>query len=501
MPVEPPLHLALDEPSLSGVLPVSDSVKVTGWAAGPTSGVRIEVWCEGVQLGLSQVGIPRPDVATAHPELADAERSGFSMVIDLSPLSPGKHELAIRAVDTRHRAAEASRPIVIEKRQSTRSTLRPTCKRFALYASSVGNYFFDEIRSLLAAGLRELGFVVEIRDERNGFADDADWHIVVAPHEFFYLEAGREMLRETPPGLILVNTEQPSTQWFSLALECFPRAHSIWDINHESSLLVNGRGYACGYLALGYVPGFEPANRVEALPEHYGTSFMEPQIRNHLHVGAGFAERPIDVLFVGHASRRRERFFAKIAPVLSRYHCYLHFSDVSAPVIPGVTTHMNTATVIGLAQRTKILLNIHHGNDRYFEWHRIVILGIWQRALVISEPCGAAPPIQAGVDFVEASLEQMPETIDHYLCSAEGLREGQEIAQRGFRTFTERCRLADSLRRLILELYAVPEFPRRFGGTSREADGRIPNDVTRQTTAVEEHGIARKRSPAPAPQQ
>jgi hypothetical protein len=468
MKVEPPLYLTLDEPSVLGELPVSDSVKVAGWAAGPTSGVQIEVWCEGVQLGLAQVGIPRPDVAAVNPELADADRSGFSMVVDLSSLSPGRHELAIRAVDARHSTTFVSRQIVIEKRQGARAILRPTCKRFALYTSSKGNYFFEEIRSLLAAGLRELGFVVETRDERCGFTDDADWHIVIAPHEFFYLGAGRELLREqTPPGLILLNTEQPSTQWFSLAFECFPKAHSIWDINHESSLLINGRGYACGYLALGYVPGFEPASRVESLPEHYGTSFLEPQIRSHLPLGAGFAERPIDLLFVGHVSPRRERFFAKAAPMLARYRSYLHFSDVSAPAIPGVTTHMNTATVIGLAQRTKILLNVHHGDDRYFEWHRIVMLGIWQRALVISEPCGTAPPFQAGVDFVEASLEQMPEKIDYYLFSAEGLREGHEIVERGFRTLTERCRLADSLRPLILELYAVPEFPGRFRETSR----------------------------------
>jgi hypothetical protein len=418
------------------------------------------------------------------------------VAVDLSFLAPGEHELIIRAVDPRHHTTDVARQIVIEKRQAARSILRPSCKRFALYTSSIGNYFFDEIRSLLAAGLRELGFVVETRDERGGFSDSADWHIVIAPHEFFSLGAGRGMLREeAPPGLILLNTEQPSTRWFALAFECFGKAHSIWDINHESSQLINGRGYACGYLPLGYVPGFEPANRIEALPEHYGTSCLEPRIRGHLRRGGEFAERPIDLLFVGHASRRREDFFAKAAPVLSRYRCYLHFSDVSAPVIPGVTTHMNTATVIGLAQRSKVHLNVHHGDDRYFEWHRIVMLGIWQRALVISERCGSAPPFQAGVDFVEASLEEMPETIDYYLRSAEGLREGHQIVQRGFRTLIEGCRLADALRRLILELYAVPEFPRRFRGTSREGDARPSYDAASQEMFADDNRLLQKRRP------
>jgi hypothetical protein len=123
------------------------------------------------------------------------------------------------------------------------------------------------------------------------------------------------------------------------------------------------------------------------------------------------------------------------------------------------------------------------------------MLGIWQGALVISEPSGVAPPFQAGVDFVEASLEQMRETIDYYLCSAEGLRRGQEIAQRGFRTLTGQCRLADALRRLILDLYAVPEFPRRFRATSGERDEpptqRHLDAVAEQDTPVRKIGPAR----------
>jgi hypothetical protein len=496
--VTAPFHLVLDEPALDGCS-VSGLVTVAGWAAGAAPGIRVEVWCAGLQFGVAQVGLPRPDVAAAHPELVDPDRSGFAVVVDLASLSPGTHELSVRAVDAGHRSILVSRQIVVEQRAGARTAARPLCKRFALYTSSLGNYFFGEMRSLLAAGLRELGFFVDTRDERDGFADTADWHVVIAPHEFFYLGAGREMLRgETPPALILVNTEQPSTQWFSLAFECFPKAHSIWDINYESSRLINRRGYACRYLALGYVPRFELANRVDVLPEHYGTSLLEPQIRDHRSIGDGLAARPIDLLFVGHASPRRERFFAGAAATLSRYRCYLHFSDVSAPVIPGVTTHMSTATVIGLAQRTKILLNVHHGDDRYFEWHRIVMLGIWQRALVISEPSGVAPPFQAGVDFVEAPLEQMGETIDYYLCSAERIRQGQEIAQRGFRTLTEQCRLADALRRLILDLYAVPEFPRRFRTTSGEGDG--PPTQRHQDAFAEQDTPLRKTGPAPAVQ-
>jgi hypothetical protein len=469
--VESLVLLDLDQPAPDADR-LSGFIKVSGWAAGASPIVRVEVACDGVPVGIAEIGLPRPDVAACHPTLAAVERSGFAMVLEASLLAPGLHELTVQAFDARQRVKRVARQITVPPIR--RPGKRPKCKRFALYTSSLGNYFFNEIRDLLAAGLEQLGFVVEIRNERYWYDEDADWHVVIAPHEFFHLGAGRSLLREDVPShLILLNTEQRSTPWFSLASECFWRAHSIWDINYESSLLIRSRGYACGYLPLGYVHDFAPAGIVEELPEHYGTCFVEPQIRGRAYAGASFGERPIDVMFIGHASRRRDRFFAKAASVFSRYRCYLHFSDVSRPVIPGMTTHMNTATVVGLAQRAKILVNVHHGDDRYFEWHRMVMLGIWQRALVVTEPSGMAPPFRAGVDFVETPLDEMAHTIEYYLSSAEGSRKARETIERGFSTLTESCRLTDTLRQLILDLLNVPEFPERFTTASGEKPGAL----------------------------
>src|SRR5947209_2129530 len=94
--------------------------------------------------------------------------------------------------------------------------------RFALYTSSLGNYFFDEIRDLIGAGLAELGHPVEHRDERAGFAPDADWHLIVAPHEFCELGAGAALAKQAWPGNVIVfNTEQPSSHWLKLSAKHF----------------------------------------------------------------------------------------------------------------------------------------------------------------------------------------------------------------------------------------------------------------------------------------
>jgi len=477
-------------------------IRIEGWVAGPTPVIQVDLLCEGELLGVAPARLPRPDVAAAFPTFADAAHSGFEFTVEPARLRPGRRELTLRARDALGRSATVTRQIVVDVRdpharsrrvatgmavrtddsRAEHRTIggRPVCQRFAVYVSSLGNYFFGEIRDLVCAGLRELGFTVDIRDERAGFDAAADWHIVLAPHEFFHLGKGEGLLRQAlPHRLIVVNTEQPSSQWFPLASGCFSRAHSIWDINVDCARITMERGYRSRYLALGYSAHYAGSNDVDCLPENYGTYALEPEVRRFSSADASWTERPIDVLFVGHLSQRREHFFAEAASTLSRYRCYVHLSSAPTPVIPGRTTHLDTATVHGLAQRSKIVLNIHHGRDRYFEWHRIVMQGIWQRALVLSETCGVGPPFTSGLDYVEAPLESVPATIDHHLATVEGRNEAAAIAEHGYRTLTDRVRLVDCLRALILELHDVPTFPAPFvnGNGSGHDLGPVSNQI------------------------
>jgi hypothetical protein len=323
----------------------------------------------------------------------------------------------------------------------------------AIYTSSLGNYFFLEARDLFAAGLRELGLDVVLHDERDGFAENIEWHLVVAPHEFFYLGEGQQFQGGTlPQNLILFNTEQPSTQWYVRARDYFPRAKRIWDINYQSSLDLKKEGFACDYLPLGFVSDFAPFAEITRLPEHYGTWSLEKEVREGSYLRKPLCERPIDILFLGTMSERREAIFAGLAPVLAKYRCYVHLPTADAPLLAGVNTPIDTVTSVGLAQRSKILLNIHRSSDIYFEWHRIVMHGIWNRSLVISEPCSVAPPFKSGLDFVEAPTKEIAARIEYYLSAIDGQREGQEIASRGFKTLSEQCKIASFLEPLVADL-------------------------------------------------
>jgi hypothetical protein len=334
--------------------------------------------------------------------------------------------------------------------------IRPQ-QQLCLYTSSQGNYFFHEMRDLLAAGLEELGQKVELRAETDGFGSADAWHIVLAPHEFFYLGCGQQLGQDALPGqLIVINTEQPSTKWFRLSAHYFPRASVIWDIDYLSAHRLKYRGWKCRHLPLGYAPDFRSFSKQKDLPNHYGTCFLEPHVRQRSRLVESLAVRPIDVVFFGNPTMKRQAFYASAAPLFAQYRCYFHFSDHTQPLLAGKTTPMNTATVMGLVQRSKILLNIHRDADEYFEWQRIVMQGLWHRTLVISEPCSPAPPFRPGIDFVEAALPEIADRVEYYLSDPLGRQEAQAIASEGHRTLTRDCRMRDVLTPLLAELGIEP---------------------------------------------
>jgi hypothetical protein len=323
-----------------------------------------------------------------------------------------------------------------------------------LYTSSGGNYFFREMADLLAAGLTELGEVVLPCDETDGFGGGADdWHVILAPHEFFYIGEGLQLASgPLPANLVVINTEQPSTHWFDRTARFFPPARRVWDVDYLSSQRLLHRGVPCRYLPLGFVPGFRPFAKQTDLPLHYGTCGLEPAVRRRPGRDEPLSDRPLDVVFFGNPTGRRSAFFSDAAAVLAKYRCYFHFSDASKPLVPGRTTYMNTPTVVGLVQRAKVLLNVHREGDFYFEWQRIVMQGIWAQTLVVSEPCSPAPPFRPGIDFVEAPLGEIAERLDYYLLDPEGRQEAQAIAAQGYRTLSRDCRLRHVLAPLVAEL-------------------------------------------------
>lgn len=97
-----------------------------------------------------------------------------------------------------------------------------------------------------------------------------------------------------------------------------------------------------------------------------------------------------------------------------------------------------------LLNRTKILLNLARSPGQLPDTR--LILGMANKALVISEPIYNPAPYEPGKHYVSAALEEMPGIIAYYLTHES---ERERIANEGHRFVTQEVTLARSVSRIL----------------------------------------------------
>lgn len=93
--------------------PIRDKVhggigNLRGWAVAEDGIDRIEMWLNGAFLFEMPYGADRTDVATAYPNVAGAQQSGYSMAFGYSNLGAGTHTMTARAYNNVGDILEAS---------------------------------------------------------------------------------------------------------------------------------------------------------------------------------------------------------------------------------------------------------------------------------------------------------------------------------------------------------------------------------------------------------
>jgi hypothetical protein len=305
----------------------------------------------------------------------------------------------------------------------------------AVYASRQGNFFFRELADLLAEGMQRSGrFEVTRCDEQAAPHDGAGEHLVVAPHEFFGLGAGRRLrgpaFRDFRRACTIYQAEQMGCKHYALSLPFLAEAKRVLDLDPRSARFLSTLGLDARFFPVGYVPGHAP----------FGGDGESGQDE--------LCERPIDLLFQGVLSERRSRFFARHAPFFASRRCELVLPSPLQPVAPGSDTAITTRQVAACRQ-AKIVLNVHRDERCFFEWHRIVVRGIWHGCLVVSEPCDPVPGLEAGEHYLQAPLDRIPELLGSLLDSEAGREEAERVRAAGQRALRERFDAAEWARRLF----------------------------------------------------
>jgi hypothetical protein len=306
--------------------------------------------------------------------------------------------------------------------------------RIGIHVSSHGNVFMHDIASDLVSTLTAAGVAAELRDETASIATRPPLNIFVAPHEFFVLGRGREWVREDiiAPAVML-NTEQVQTRWFAQALPFLLSARGVIDLNAQTRDLLAETGLPSLHLAPTPAPHrLNPADRAHPL-----FRVLPAAARVDPDPAAPFTARPLDIAFFGVASPRREAFFARNAGFFARFETFLYCRPARGPIRAATQEGALSRLARHVGGHARIVLNLHHDEFGYFEWHRIVRLGIAAGGVVVSEPCLPFPGIRPGEHYFEETLRQMPNLIEWLLLSDDGRRAARRVQENARRLLAD----------------------------------------------------------------
>lgn len=321
--------------------------------------------------------------------------------------------------------------------------------RVALYVSSLGNFFMTEIAQILLAGFGEAGITARLHDEKSSPQQDATHHIVVAPHEFFVLGDGKKWARDDfVSRAILFSTEQVQTQWFARSLVFLLRAKAVADMNAQTTAILRKGGVPAITVQPGFARSFKPFTDRASLAKQLAFASLSPAVHDFDANGKPLAARPLDVLFLGSTSRRREKLLASYAPKFASLDSYIYATRTSRPLDPASNPTAAPQVTAALLQRSKILLNLHRDEYTYFEWWRLM-QAFWQKTLVVTEPCFPHPLYQPGIHFLAEAPRHIPHLINWLVASKDGQAKAEEIRNRAFTDFTANSTAASAALALL----------------------------------------------------
>ncbi len=265
------------------------------------------------------------------------------------------------------------------------------------------------IAEIFASGLAAAGVASAVVVDGRPLEDAAAGAtpVIVAPHEFFTLHFLKTRptieIEPTLAASAVVNVEQPGSTWFETAWEFARRARAVFDISRAGVVEFERRGVQAHHAPLGWSPLLDAPRR------------------------PAMDERPIDILFLGHGSVRRNAFFARHAEVLSRRRCHIVLSDVHAPRTAATPGFASGRERLDLVASSRILLCVHSTDRPYFEQHR-AMLALANGTALVTESSRHTNPLREGQHFISGGLDELPALCERLLDNQEEL---QRVAEHG----------------------------------------------------------------------
>ncbi len=296
-----------------------------------------------------------------------------------------------------------------------------------IYVSSHGNVFMVDLADDLASDLRSAGVRVDVLDERSDIESRPPTCLFVAPHEFFTLGRGSDWVRtDILSEGFMFGTEQLQTNWFTLSLPFILMSRGMLDICAQTASLFERLAMA----TLHVLPGarHRPPPLTERDRDHPLFGVLPPTARSDIDPSLPFAARPIDISFFGTSSPRRDAFFARNAAFFADYETFNYNRRPGRGPIRSEGEDGALTRLAGhVSGHSKITLNIHREEFGYFEWHRMVRLGMCTGSLVVSDPCLPHPDFVANEHYLQENARHIPDLLEWLLKTEDGASEANRV--------------------------------------------------------------------------
>lgn len=319
-----------------------------------------------------------------------------------------------------------------------------------IFAHSQGSRLLKEFAHELYAAFENTGVKCSLLTEESPISECPAIPIFVAPHEFFIIGKGPDWIRDDVlRRSIIFNVEQIQTEWFLRGMPFILMAKGVIDLSFQSAFLLKQCGIPSMHLTLASQPGESCL-----LPEDARHPFLlplPPAAREPGDIFAPLSERCIDVSFFSTSSPRRESFLAENAQLFSQYQTFLYYrrDELRGAVQDTRAEQSLNRLSRHISRHSKIALNVHRDDNKYFEWHRIVRLAMDSNALVISEPCLPHPLFRAGTHYIEETSEGMGDRIRWVLETSEGMQEAERIRSNAFTLLQTQFEMRNSSLQLV----------------------------------------------------
>jgi hypothetical protein len=223
----------------------------------------------------------------------------------------------------------------------------------------------------------------------------------------------------------MLSTERMQTECFAQALPLILMSRGVIDLFPQTAELF-GKAAMPG---LHLFPSTRRANPVLTIADQQHPLYrVLPEGAKRAPDGTTrLADRPIDIAFFGTESRRRHKFLARNAAFLAAFDGFIYLR-------PSTTEQKTTGAGGSLTRfathvhgHAKVMLNIHRDEFSYFEWFRLMRLGMATGSVVVSEPCYSQSVVTPGLHYFEETERQIPSLLEWLLRSVDGQAEAERV--------------------------------------------------------------------------